>query len=361
MPVAGTFAAASARGFGFGTEDMFGEQIFSVAGTYTFYVPAGVTSISVVSIGGGGGGGRPARYTDFENPNTIAAYSPTPGSLTANYYSGGGGGLAYKNAISVTPGQPLTVFVGSGGGSGNGGDYPGQETYVANSGGTKLVRAGGGSSGSSGAGGTMLLGDGGGSGGAGGNWQYSGSSVPGEKVYRAGGGGGAGGYTGNGGAGGNYATVGSPGSGGGGGGGAGGSFGQFTTSSGTIENVYGYGGGAGGGTGLFGLGSNGAGGTGTTTPYATFSSTGGGGGGSSGTDGRYADGRSGGNNAETGYGLYGGGGGCPGSSTRYDTLSPGYFASVGFGGEGADGAVRIIWTTNPTITRSFPSTNVGQL
>jgi len=61
MPVPGTFAAASARGFGFGTEDMFGEQIFSAPGTYTFYVPAGVTSISVVSIGGGGGGGRHRR------------------------------------------------------------------------------------------------------------------------------------------------------------------------------------------------------------------------------------------------------------------------------------------------------------
>lgn len=361
MPVAGTFAAASARGFGFGTEEMFGEQIFSVAGTYTFYVPPGVTSISIVSIGGGGGSGRPARYTNFEDPNTIAAYTPIPGSLTANYYAGGGGGLAYKNAISVAPGQPLTVFVGAGGGTGNGGDYPGQETYVATSGGTKLVRAGGGNAGSSGAGGTMLLGDGGGSGGSGGNWRYNNSSDPLEKVYAGGGGGGAGGYTGNGGSGSSTATSGSPGSGGGGGGGGGGSFASFLTGSGTIENVYGYAGGAGGGTGLFGLGSSGAGGTATETPFATFSSTGGGGGGSNGTDGNASSGRSGGDNTGSVYGQYGGGGGQPSSSTRYDTTDGFTTASVGFAGSGASGAVRIIWTTNPTITRAFPSTNVGQL
>jgi len=161
MPVAGTFAAASARGFGFGTEDMFGEQIFSSPGTYTFYVPPGVTSISVVSIGGGGGSARGARYTNFEDPNSITPYTP-PGSLTANFYAGGGGGLAYKNSISVTPGQPITVFVGAGGSSSSASDNPGQESYIATAAGTKLVRAGGGNAGTSGAGGTMLLGDGGG-------------------------------------------------------------------------------------------------------------------------------------------------------------------------------------------------------
>jgi len=359
MPVAGTFAAASARGFGFGTEDMFGEQIFSSPGTYTFYVPPGVTSISVVSIGGGGGSARGARYTNFEDPNSITPYTP-PGSLTANFYAGGGGGLAYKNSISVTPGQPITVFVGAGGSSSSASDNPGQESYIATAAGTKLVRAGGGNAGTSGAGGTMLLGDGGGSGGAGANWLYSGSSVPAEKVFRGGGGGGAGGYTGNGGAGGN-GTDGSAGSGGGGGGGGGGRFGSFTTGSGTIEYVYGYGAGAGGGTGLFGLGSSGAGGLQTSTPFTTGSYAEGGGGGSGGGAGNYGYGGDGGDNSGGGYGSYGGGGGAPGSYTRYDTIDASFICSARFAGEGGDGAVRIIWTTNPTITRSFPSTNVGQL
>jgi len=50
MPITNTLAAASARGFGFGTEDAFGEQVFDTPGTYTFYVPAGVTSVSTVVV-----------------------------------------------------------------------------------------------------------------------------------------------------------------------------------------------------------------------------------------------------------------------------------------------------------------------
>jgi hypothetical protein len=38
-----------------------------------------------------------------------------------------------------------------------------------------------------------------------------------------------------------------------------------------------------------------------------------------------------------------------------------FSCSTGFAGGGQNGAVRIIWTTNSTITRAFPSTNVGQL
>ena len=159
MPITNTLAVASARGFGFGTEDAFGEQAFTTPGTYTFFVPAGVTSISTVVIGGGGGGGRPARYTDSANPNSIVAYSPVPGSLTANYYSGGGGGLAYKNSISVTPGQSLTVVVGAGGNQNfSGPGSSGGDSYVQTSGGTKLAHAGGGSTGASNAGGAVVVG-----------------------------------------------------------------------------------------------------------------------------------------------------------------------------------------------------------
>jgi len=52
-----------------------GQEEFTTPGTYTFTVPAGVTSVSVVCIGSGGSGGA---------------------------YGAGGGSLAYKNNISVT-------------------------------------------------------------------------------------------------------------------------------------------------------------------------------------------------------------------------------------------------------------------
>jgi hypothetical protein len=59
---------------------------------YTWTVPAGVTEISVVCVGGGGSG----------EPRHDGA-------------SGGGAGLAYKNNIAVTPGSTILVFVGGGG------------------------------------------------------------------------------------------------------------------------------------------------------------------------------------------------------------------------------------------------------
>jgi len=62
----------------------------------TFYVPAGVTQITIEMIGGGGRGGN----------------------QTSNGRAGGGGGGAYSRiTIPVTPGEPLGVFVGEGGNS----------------------------------------------------------------------------------------------------------------------------------------------------------------------------------------------------------------------------------------------------
>jgi hypothetical protein len=129
------------------------------------------------------------------------------------------------------------------------------------------------------------------------------------------GGGGAGGYSGNGGNGESWTfQAATAGAGGGGGGGA------------SNANE----GGGGGGVGILGAGSNGA---------AAGSGTGNGGsGGSGGANGGNAAGGDGG-----GGGLYGGGGG--GSITGNDH-------------PGAGGAVRIIWPGN---TRSFPSTNTGNL
>jgi len=60
----------------------------------SFYVPAGVTQLTLELVGGGGRGGN----------------------RTSNGRAGGGGGGAYSRIIvAVTPGETLGVFVGSGG------------------------------------------------------------------------------------------------------------------------------------------------------------------------------------------------------------------------------------------------------
>tara|TARA_X000001382_G_scaffold31984_1_gene20881 strand:- start:2055 stop:2873 length:819 start_codon:yes stop_codon:yes gene_type:complete len=178
-----------------GAEEMRGESFYAIPGTHSWTCPTGVTSVSVVCVGGGGAG------------------------------KGGGGGLGYKNDYSVTPGNSYTVVVGKGGTytattSPTQGSNYGQESYFVNN---TTVKGGGGNPGSYyGTGGTYA-GDGGGNGGNGGY-----------------GGGGAGGYSGNGGNSQKSGVSASAGSGGGGGGA------QESNRS------------AGGGVGLFGQGSNGA-------------------------------------------------------------------------------------------------------
>jgi hypothetical protein len=224
------------------------QVVFTTVGNHAWTVPLGVTSVSVVCVGGGAGGGSGG----FEG---------------SGISGGGGGGLGWKNNITVVPGETYTVVVGVGGTNtsmnstvpltprpgGAGGD-----SYFIN---TSTVKGGGGSV--SGTGGTYT-GDGGGNGG--------GSTQGGS----GGAGGGAGGYAGAGGTGAAYfGNNGTAGSGGGGGGGA-------TPASSN------YGGG--GGVGLLGQGSNGAGGL-----VSGGLVTGGGG-----SDGGSGSGSSG--------GLYGGGG-----------------------------------------------------
>lgn len=361
MPLTNTIAAASARGFGFGTEDAFGEQIFTSPGTYAFIVPAGVTSISTVAVAGGGGGVTPGNYAG-SNSMPITFATP-PGSISGTVYAGGGGALAYTNNISVTPGQVLTVVVGSGGQPGSvlftAGD--GGESYVANAGGTKLVHVTGGYGGQTGGGGGSVVVGTGGAGGAGGVWSTY--EEPGGVAagWRGAGGGGGGGYSGAGGAGGNANQDGSNGTGGGAGGGGGGANVNYSVS-GTYQQYIFGGGGAGGGVGLFGLGSNGSGGVKTSGSSSNYTPATGGGGGSGGTSG--ADSGSFTIPSANEPGPYGGGGAIPGTSVRQYPTAPEFRefrrGSATFS-SGANGAVRIIWTTNPTVTRAFPSTNVGQL
>lgn len=198
-----------------------GSQSYTTPGTYVWVAPAGVTSVSIVAIGGGS---------------------------RSNY----GGGLGWKNNYTVTPGTAYSVTVGAGG-SGN---TTGCCSYFFR---VCIVRGKGGKTGQCGG----YVGDGGGNGG-----------------QIGGGGAGAGGYTGNGGQGAAYASYGSCGSSGSGGGGGGGSFIGFCCCGGAT----GWGSG-GGGTGLFGQGASGAGGIRIGSPLTGIAYGGGGGsGGCSGTN-----------------------------------------------------------------------------
>lgn len=219
MPATTTFAAGSIKAFGGNGRGAAaapaaprGCQIYSSPGGYTFIVPAGVTSISVVAIGAGGSGGYIASGT--------------------NYDTGGvGAALGYKNNIAVTPGQTMSLTVGTPGcknTSAYGAIGYGSCFYFA------TVRGC-----SDGAGGTHI-GDGGGRGGYGG--------TNGRPNGGAGGGGGAGGYCGTGGQGGGvaYGTT--------CGGYYAGSAGTGTYPGGTGGFGSNYSGGPGGGNSLYGHG-----------------------------------------------------------------------------------------------------------
>ena len=282
-----------------------GQAEFTTAGTQSWTCPEGVTSVCVVAVGAGG---------------------PNQGSGGAGGFDGSsGGGLGWKNNITVVPGQSYTVVVGTPDNSGAG------DSYFIN---TSTVKGGGGTG--SYQGGSVAgdyVGDGGGNGGVGGSrWTWDGYGAG------AGGGGGAGGYSGDGGAGGkggsSYQLQSAPngdgpqgGNGvdgqGGGGGGAGGA---------------GSGSAGGGGVGIYGEGASGTGGTKYT--YNSSTSTPMGTGGSGGGDGQGTDASdpNGGNG-----GLYGGGGGSYGNG--------------GPVGDSGGGAVRIIWGDG----RAFPSTNTADV
>lgn len=302
-----TFKAQATNAIGYGdlsaasnsiTAATAGQQAYTTAGTYSWVAPAGVTSVSVVAVGGGGGGAAGA--------NVCIPQGYFGG------YGGGGGGLGYLNNYSVTPGSSYTVVVGAGGSATNPNGNAGCNSYFVS---TAVVRGGGGGGGggygncgnrTAGTAGTYT-GTGGGNGGPGVTSGYSNGGC-------GTGGGGAGGYSGNGGAGlGDCSCI--PNNAGSGG----------SASGGAARSVcvrYG-----GGGVGLLGQGSSGIAANGTNGFYGH--------GGSSGADASNATGA-----------LYGGGGSGGGSYARSN------------GGNGGRGAVRIIW---PGTSRSFPSTNTGNL
>lgn len=256
-----------------------GQQAYTTAGTYSWVAPASVSSVSVVAIGGG---------------------------------ASGGGGLGWKNDISVTAGNSYTVVIGSGASSGGSSCGTGGDSYFID---TDTVKGGGAASNKTGG---TYTGDGGGNGGDG----FKSPSTASSGF----GGGGAGGYSGSGGNGGSTGAGGRDGTSGAGGGAGGG--GSARDSDGIYE-----GGAGGGGVGILGEGSPGSGGSGSNTNGGTAYGGGGGSGGGTATNV---------SSSTSGGALYGGGGGYRNNGT---TTS------------GAAGAVRIIWGAG----RAFPSTNTGDV
>lgn len=278
-----------------------GDEKYTSDGSYTFTVPAGVTSISAVLIGGGGGS-------------------------SANYFGGtvegGAGGTLVYATLLVTPGESLSVVVGDGGDAGayNLSGFRGQngESTTISRGGTLLLRAPGGKGGVSSTSTDSVfidadaLSSGSNAGGAGGL---------GSDNREGNGGGGAGGYSGVGGAGGDYQQdSGQDGAGGAGGGGASGTMGGFLNGV-SGEGAYG------GGTAIFGEGANGAGGD------------------------ERGDNGGVGSTQSVPSGSVGYGSGAPSrAGARY--LNP----DAGYSGLAGDhGAVRIVY---PGQSRYYPSTNL---
>lgn len=173
---------------------------YNTAGTFTFNVPVGITSVNayVVSAGGGGGntsgsnqGGGGGGSSAFQSASAViadagggganvnssgfaqgGASTGGTGAISSGVVAGAGGSGAYVRAlgVTVTSGGTVTVIVGQGGRGGT--------TGVPGAGGTGLFAGGGGGTGSgqgnggggggaTGAGGTPTTGVAGGVGGTG--------------------------------------------------------------------------------------------------------------------------------------------------------------------------------------------------
>lgn len=212
-------------------------QDFTALGSSSFVVPTGSTSIMVFLIGGGGGGGGGRGLTGV-----------------ANGGGGGGGVNPMFGTIAATPGETLTVVVGSAGAGGAANNVGGTGATGGSGNTTSVQRSG-----------TILMQVGGGNGGAGGS--SGGGGAGGAGTYSSAGllvGGGVGGAGGAGGAAGTNSFYGLPGNPG---------AGDSGTSGGGGSGAAGFGAGANGGA---------AGANGSNVVGANYGSGGGGGGGSSG-------------------------------------------------------------------------------
>jgi N-acetylneuraminic acid mutarotase len=265
------------------------QVIYNTAGTASYTVPTGISSLTVKAWGAGGGGGGGSGSTGAGG-------------------SGGGGGFS-QSTITVTPGETLTVNVGTAGkATGSGGGGGGFSALLRST--TYLLQAGGGGGGG-GAFGTAAGGNGGPGGGA------SAAAGNGTAGGGTGGGGfGGGGFT-TGGTGGTAGTTGTAGNSGAAnlGGDAGGSAATCPTAVTTRGGNGGTGAGGSGGSAVICVGGGGGGGGafggggGGSAASGTNRGSGGGGGGSSiGTTQTVASGTTPGNSTDATRGNAGVGG-----------------------------------------------------
>jgi hypothetical protein len=242
-------------------------RTFSAAGSCTWTVPAGVSNVRALVVGGGGGGGAD------------------------NGGGGGAGGYVTDTSFSVTPGDDVTVEVGSGGPGGPGSSYTGLNGGRSAFG--SLVARGGGGGGS--IDNTAGL-DGGSAGGRAANRGGGAQAATATSSPTQGNNGGAknsGGFGGGGGGG-----AGAVGANGGSNVGGNGGIGRQNDITGT--NIYYAGGGGGGGdNNTAGTGGNGGGGAGSTIGNVAPTA---------GTDGRGGGGGGAGGNVAGGLGAVGGSG-----------------------------------------------------
>jgi hypothetical protein len=232
---------------------------YTTPGSYTWTVPSGVTSITVVAIGGGGAGGNAPNATGGSGAEVTSVLAVQAGDTVAIYVGGGGGsGLegGGGGGLTYVGDGPSNFIIAGGGGGGGGGPF--EDGAGGNAGSPGSSGSGGGGGG--GGGGAGSNGSGGSAGSSGGSTSPFGGTAGSlfiDTFTSGSGSGGLGGGDESGSTGGTgiSSTVGSGGAGGlgfGAGGGGGG-----------------YGGGGGGGWGAFGPGSGGGGGGGSTGPNGT--------------------------------------------------------------------------------------------
>lgn len=289
---------------GWSTKTTVKSAIYTETGSWT--VPANVTSVDVFIMGGGGGAGGNLTYD--------TGYT--------SFGGGGGAGRLKKQQLTVTPGQSITVTVGTGGAAGVDRTGSGSETGgVGSNGGTTSF-------------GTLLSVTGG-NGGTGGSVAQGGNGGAGS----AGGGGGSnrsGGSSGSGGSGGNGDYC--------GGGGAaasantsvkGGNGGTYGGGGGSMVGTRATGGQYGGAGGVTGSNLSAVAGTNTTAMSLDFIGEG-----KAGTNGitKYDDTGSLRYGGGAGGGGYGGDGGDGGNGEKsLDFSADTYGASGGGGGYGGNG------------------------
>lgn len=150
------------------------QEMYDSPGTTTFTVPDGIKEIQVQVWGAGGAGG-----------------SGTQQGQNRRSGGGGGGGAYQMQTYSVTPGQEITVTVGTGGTSSGAAGGNSQISF-----GATTLTANGGSGGGNATGGGQGSSGSGGSGGAGGT--YSGGNGANGIAANGGGGGGSAGINSNG-------------------------------------------------------------------------------------------------------------------------------------------------------------------